>query len=126
VHALRHVHGLVVPGGTLVDIHPVTEEHVAGAHGPVGVIREPEWVTVDLPNAEASLRSVIEEGLLELEVETDYDVLHHFADADELVEARRELLEEQHALVRAIRAAGTPLVTRMHVVFRRLRVVHEP
>jgi hypothetical protein len=123
VHALRHVHGLVVPGGTLVDMHPVTEEHVAGPGGPIGVICEPEWLTVELPNAEAALRSVVAEGLFELEAETEYDVLHHFVDADDLLGSRQELLEDQKALVGAIRAAGTPLVTRMHVVFRRLRVV---
>jgi hypothetical protein len=123
VHALRHVHGLVVPGGTLIDMHPVTEEHVAGPNGPVGVIPEPEWVTVALPNAEAALQSVVGEGLFDLEVESEYDVLHHFTDADDLLDTRRDLLQDQEALVGAIRAAGTPLVTRMRVVFRRLRVV---
>jgi hypothetical protein len=123
VHALRHVHRLVVPGGTLVDMHPVTEEHVSGPGGPVGVIAEPEWLTVELPNAEAALRETVEEGLFGLEAETEYDVLHHFADADDLIETRQGVLQEQEALVSAIRAAETPLVTRMRVVFRRLRVV---
>jgi hypothetical protein len=123
VHALRHVHRLVVPDGTLVDMHPTTEEHVTGPNGPVGVIPEPEWVTVELPNAEAALQRVIEEGLFELEVETEYDVRHHFADADDLLEARGDLLQDEEALVGAMRAAGTPLVTQMRVVFRRLRVV---
>jgi hypothetical protein len=112
-----------VPNGTLVDLHPVTEEHVAGPSGPVGVIPEPQWLTVELPNAETALQTVIAEGLFELEADTEYDVLHYFTDAEELLEARRDLLEEQEALVRAIRTAGTPLVTRMHVVFRRLRIV---
>ena len=123
MHALRHVHRLLEPDGTLVDMHPVTEEHVAGPGGPVGVIPEPQWVTVELPNAEAALQTVIGEGLFELEAETEYDVLHHFTDAEELLEARYELLEDQEVLVRAIRTAGTPLVTRMRVVLRRLRVV---
>jgi hypothetical protein len=123
VHALRHVHRLVVPDGTLVDMHPTTEEQVTGPKGPVGVIPEPEWVTVELPNAEAALQRVIEEGLFELEVETEYDVRHQFADADDLLEARGDLLQDEEALVDAMRAAGTPLVTQMRVVFRRLRVV---
>jgi hypothetical protein len=122
VHALRHVHQLLVPDGTLVDMHPVTEEHVAGPAGPVGVIPEPRWVTVELPNAETALQTVIGEGLFELEAETAYEVLHHFTAAEELLEARRDLLEEQEVLVRAIRTAGTPLVTSVRVVFRRLRV----
>lgn len=123
MHALRHVHGLVVPGGTLVDVHPVTEEHVGAAVGEIGVIREPEWVTVELPNAEAALRQTVAEGLYEFESETEYDVLQHFDEPDELIEAKSDLLEEQKTLVAAIRAAPPPLVTRMRVVFRRLRVL---
>ena len=123
MHALRHVHELVAPGGTLVDVHPVTEEHVEAAGGPVGVIREPEWVSVELPNSESALRQTIAEGLYELEVETDYDVLQHFDRPEELIEAKSDLLEEQRELVAAIRAAPPPLATRMHVVFRRLRVL---
>jgi len=123
VHALRHVHGLLVPGGTLLDIHPVTEEQVEAAGQVVGVIQELEWRTVDLPNSEAGLRQAIAEGLYELEAETEYDVLQHFDDADELNEAKRDLLENQEGLVLAMRAAPPPLVSRMRVVFRRLRAL---
>jgi hypothetical protein len=122
VHALRHVHRLVVPGGTVVDIHPVTEEQVETRHGVVGGIREPEWIDVELPNAEAGLRSTIDEGLFELEAETEYDVLQHFDRPGELIEAKSDILEGQDALIGAIRAAQRPLFTRMHVVLRRLRV----
>jgi hypothetical protein len=121
VHALRHVHELIVPGGTLVDIHPVTEEQIEAAGEPVGVIPEPDWLTGDLPNSESSLRQTIAEGLYELEAETEYDVLQHFDDPDELIEAKGDLLETQQALVLAIRSAPPPLTTRMRVVFRRLR-----
>jgi hypothetical protein len=120
VHALRHVHELLIRGGTLVDIHPVTEERVEGA-GAQGVIREPDWLTVDLPNSEAALRQAIAEGLYELEAETHYDVLQHFDEVDELIEAKSDLLATQQALVSRLRAAPAPLATRMHVVFRRLR-----
>ncbi|HET7745067.1 MAG TPA: hypothetical protein VFK76_10035 [Gaiellaceae bacterium] len=123
MHALRHVHELVVPGGTVVDVHPVTEEHVEAGSGSVGVILEPEWVTVELPNSEAALEQAIDDGLYELEIETEYDVLQHFDHPDELLDARSELLEEQHELVAAIRDASAPLRTRMRVVFRRLRVL---
>jgi hypothetical protein len=126
VHALRHVHGLVVPGGTLVDIHPVREEQVEADGNLVGVIREPEWLTVDLPNSEAALQQTIAEGLYVLGAQTEYDVLQHFDDPDELIDAKQDLLETQHELVEAIRAAPVPLVTRMRVVFRRLEVLSVP
>src|SRR5262245_23068600 len=99
-------------------MHPVTLEEIEG----VGVILDPEWLTVDLPNSEAALRQTIAEGLYELEAQAQYDVLSHFDDAGELIDAKRDLLEDQPALVDAIRAASAPLVTRMHVVFHRLRL----
>ena len=123
MHALRHVHSLLARGGTVVDIHPVTEEEVESSEGVVGVIREPDWVNVDLPNSEAALRQTIAEGLYELEEETDYDVLQHFDESEDLIEEKRDLLEGQDQLVNAIRVAPTPLVTRMHVVLRRLRAL---
>jgi len=123
VHALRHVHSLLARGGTVVDIHPVTEEQVESSEGVVGVIRETDWVNVDLPNSEAALRQTIAEGLYELEDETDYDVQQHFDESEDLIEEKRDLLEGQDQLVNAIRVAPTPLVTRMHVVLRCLRAL---
>jgi hypothetical protein len=120
VHALRHVHRVLMPGGTLVDMHPVTEEQVE-SDGVVGVILEPDWIAVDLPNSEAVLRETVREGLYALEAETEYDVLVHFDDADELIEAKRDLLDGQDALVTAIKSASSPLRTRMRIVMRRLR-----
>ena len=123
MHALRHVHGLLVPGGTLVDIHPVTEDHVEGAGGPIGVILEPDWRTIDLPNSESALQQTIAERLYELEAETEYEVLEHFDRPEELIEAKADVLEGQDVLLAAIRTAPPPLSTRMRVVFRRLRVL---
>ena len=121
MHALRHVHRVLKPGGTLVDMHPVTEERVESDGIVVGVILEPDWITVDLPNSEAALRETVREGLYALEAESEYDVLEHFDDADDLIDAKRDLLEGQDALVAAIQSASSPLRTRMHIVMRRLR-----
>ena len=126
MHALRHVHTLLVPGGTLVDVHPVTEEQVETSADVVGVILEPDWLNGDLPNSEAALRGVVREGLYEVERETEYDVLQHFDSADELIDAKRDILEGQDALVRSIRAARPPLRTRMRVALRRLRALPAP
>lgn len=123
MHALRHVHGLVVPNGALVDVHPVTEERVETQAGVIGVIEEPEWTSVELPNAEAALRQTVREGLYAFEAEREYDVLTHFDSSAELIEEKRNLLEGQAALTARIEAAAPPLVTRMHVVLRRLRVL---
>jgi hypothetical protein len=123
VHALRHVHRLLVPGGALLDLHPVTEEQVEAGGRTIGVIEEPQFVQRDLPNAEACLRDVIWDGLYVLEAETEFDFLGHFDDAEELIEKNEGDLATQRALVRRIRAATPPFVTRAHVVLRRLRAV---
>lgn len=122
MHALRHVHGLLVPGGTLVDLHPMTEEQVEAGERVLGVIEEPVFVSVDLPNAEARLVQAIDDGLYTLEAETELDILQHFGDADDLIEAKQRHLDAQPSLVRKIRAAAPPLVTRERFVLRRLRV----
>ena len=121
MNALRHVHTLLVPGGTLVDVHPVTQERVETDGGVIGTIEEPDWVDVDLPNAEAGVRQVIDEGLYVLEAETEYDVLQHFDDAEELIDVKHDIIESQDRLIAAIRGAELPLRTRMRVVMRRLR-----
>jgi hypothetical protein len=123
VNALRHVHSLLVPGGTLVDAHPVTEDQVETDAGVVGTILEPDWLHVDLPNAESGLRRVVEEGLYALEAETSYDVLQYVDDAEELIEAKRDVIGGRDALVAAIRAAPPPIRTRCRVVTRRLRAL---
>jgi hypothetical protein len=121
VHALRHVHRLLVPGGTLVDSHPVSEEEVVADGGSLGVIEEHEWRSVVLPNAEVRLSDAIQDGLYALEAETEFDLLQHFDTAADLIEAKTDRLESQPDLVRRIRTARPPFVTREHYKLRRLR-----
>ncbi len=121
MHALRHVHRLLVPGGTLVDSHPLTEQAVEADGSPLGFIEEPEWRSVVLPNAEARLRDAIQHGFYVLEAETEFDLLQHFDTADDLIEAASDRLEPQPELVRRIRTARPPLITREHYILRRLR-----
>jgi ubiquinone/menaquinone biosynthesis C-methylase UbiE len=123
VHALRHVHRLIAPGGTLVDSHPVTEEEVEAEGRRIGVIEETEWRSVVLPNAEARLSDAIQDRLYALEAETEFNLLQHFDTADDLIEAKSDLLEAESGLVRRIRTARPPFVTREHYILRRLRAL---
>jgi hypothetical protein len=126
VNALRHAYALLIPGGTLVDAHPVTQERVESATGIVGTIAEPEWLEVDLPNSEGGLRQVIREGFFTLEAEVTYDVVEHFDETTDLLQLKREVLEGQHELIAAIQAASPPLTTHFTVVARRLRAAPGP
>jgi hypothetical protein len=121
VHALRHVHQLLIPGGTMVDLHPLAEERVEAGGRTLGLIQDPVWLSRDLPNAEACLADAISAGLYTLEAEVEFDLLQHFDEANDLLAAREEILVEQRDLVHRIRNATPPLVTREHCVLRRLR-----
>lgn len=121
MYALRHVHRLLVRGGTLLDSHPVTENEVVADGGPLGVIEELEWRSVVLPNAEARLSDAIQDGLYALEAEAEFDLLQHFDTAVDLIEAKADRLESQSELVRRIRMARPPFVAREHYILRRLR-----
>ena len=121
MHALRHAHELLVSGGILVDLHPVTEERVEANRQTIGVIEEPDWVAVVLPNAEARLREAIHDGYYTLEAEIEFDLFQHFDSIDELIEAKSDRLEVQPDLVQRIRQASPPLITSEHYIGRRLR-----
>lgn len=124
MHALRHVHGVLVPGGTLVDLHPVVEEQLETSAGAViGVIPEPAFVSTDLPNAEARLRDAIRDGLFAFETRVEFDVLQHFDRVKDLLEAKKPKLDGEAALLSRIRAAPFPLLAREHVVLQRLRAL---
>jgi hypothetical protein len=121
VHALRHAHELLVAGGVLIDLHPVTEEQVESGTDIVGTIEEPEWIAETLPNAERRLLEAVRRGLYALEEEVEFDLFQRFDDTDELIEAKQDLLAAQPLLLERIRAARPPLQTRERYVGRRLR-----
>ncbi len=123
MHALRHVHELLVPGGVLVDLHPVTEQQIERNGEYIATLKEPEWVEDILPNAERRLQDAIADALYVLEDEVEYDFFQHFDTVEELVEEKGDLLAAQPGLVERIQRVGAPLVMREHYVGRRLRVI---
>ena len=106
----------------MLDLHPVTEEHAEDVRGRlIGVLADPEYADEDLPNAEARLDEAVVAGLFVPEAAVEFDVLQHYDDADELLEAKAERLASQHELTRRIRNATPPLRLRERVVLRRYR-----
>jgi hypothetical protein len=105
----------------MIDLHPLAEERVEAGSRTIGLIKDPAWLSLDLPNAEACLADAISAGLYTLEAEIEFDLLQHFDKPNDLLAAREEILAEQPDLVHRIRNATPPLVTREHCVLRRLR-----
>lgn len=103
----------------MIDLHPIGEEWVESAAGVIGVLAEPEFVAVHLPNAEARLAAAVRDGLYVLEAEEHFELREHFDDSEEVCEARQERLAEQPELGRRIAAAAPPLATVQPLVIRR-------
>lgn len=123
MHALRHVHQLIVPAGEMLDLHPVTEQRIEAQGSILGVVPEPEHIATVLPNVERAIQVALDEGLYALEATTELDVLQHFDTADEVVERYAEHFEGEQALVERIRGARPPFVAREHAVLRRFRAL---
>ena len=108
----------------MLDLHPVSEERVESAGRVIGVIAEPEFMTVHLPNAEQRVAQAVRDGLYVLEAEEHFDFREHFDTVAELLEARRERLSEQAQVARKIAAAAPPLATAQRTILRRFAVRH--
>ena len=121
VDALRHVHGLVVPGGCVIVLHPIAEGVIEVDGEAFAVVPEPEWMERELAGAERGLAEVVRGGLLELEVETEFDLYYDFDAPEDLIDLRQELLEPHPELEARIRALPSPPRLRHRLVLRRLR-----
>jgi len=107
----------------MLDLHPVTEEHAEDARGRhIGVLADPDYADVDLPNAVARLEQAVVAGLYAAEAEVEFHVLQHYDEVGELLEAKAERFAYQQELSRRIRNATRPLRLHEHVVLRRYRV----
>jgi hypothetical protein len=118
VHALRNIHSALVPGGTLVDIHPIPPAEQAEASGRVlGRIDERGFFEI----VRATERELGSAGLFEVEAAVERDVFERFDTAVEFFEivGDREGVRIPTRLARRVRAASPPIDLRERVVFRR-------
>jgi hypothetical protein len=118
VHALRKIEEALLPGGSLVDIHPVPPAEQAEAGGrPLGRLDETEFFEV----VRATERELAAAGLFELAAEVERDIVERFDTLDEFFEIvdEREGVRIPTTLGRRIRAAQPPIDLRERVAFRR-------
>jgi hypothetical protein len=88
VHALETVHGLLYPGGRLVDIHPLTERaefqvRIGGDLIHAGWLRETDG-GIEYANAERALASVVARGLFVPEERQAFAFVHHASSLGEM------------------------------------------
>jgi hypothetical protein len=87
VHALRQIHQAIVPGGILLDMHPIPPSTRAEVDGKsLGEFDDSEFMEI-VANAEADLERT---GLFTQTSEIEYDYLERYDDPAELLADVRE------------------------------------
>lgn len=87
MHALRQIHQALVPGGSLLDMHPIPPSTRAEVQGrSLGEFDDSEFMEI-VANAEADLERT---GLFTQESEVEYDYLERYDDPAEMLEDIRE------------------------------------
>jgi hypothetical protein len=122
VNVLRDTHRALVPGGDLLDFHPIFPPwaRVEADGRLVGELQEPSFPE-QLRAAEAGMDEVVRRGLFRLVAEQTHELREHYEDADELIDVWQE--EIQPELERLVRAARGRLQVLDKVVFRLYRAV---
>ena len=121
MHALRQIHQALVPGGVLLDMHPVPPSTRAEVRGEsLGEFDDAEFMRI-VANAEAE----IEGGALFMrESEVEFDYLERYDDPAQLLEDIREGWDGCQIpaeLEQRILAAEEPVDIWERVVLRRFR-----
>ena len=120
MHALRQIHRALVPGGLLVDMHPVppsTRIEVRGES--LGELDDTEFMGL----VEATEAPLAESELFSFEEELEFDWLERFDSAEELIEtvSSWEWSEIPAKLVDRVREVRGPVDIWERVVLRRFR-----
>jgi hypothetical protein len=118
VHALRNVHEALVPGGTLLDMHPIPPSTRVERDGmSLGEFDDSEFMEL-VAATEAGLE---EAGVFTLDAELEFDWLERYESPEELLEDVKEWegCRVPPALAERVRAAEPPLDIWERVVLRR-------
>jgi hypothetical protein len=87
VHALRQVHQALLPGGILLDMHPVPPSaRVERAGESLGDFDDAEFMEI----VAATERGLEQTGLFELEAELEFDWLERYESGEELLKDAKE------------------------------------
>ena len=121
MHALRQIQQALVPGGVLLDMHPVPPATRAEVDGKsLGDFDDSEFMRI-VSDAEGVLER---SGLFEWESELEFDYLERYADPAQLLEDIEEEWDGCSVppeLEARIREAGAPVDIWERVVLRRFR-----
>jgi hypothetical protein len=125
VNALHAIHGVLVPGGLVVDTQPVSSHPpVAAGDGELGSLDMREW-SATIERVDALVAHVVADGRFALEAQTAFTVTDSFDGGDELLDAVSgwEGTRIPRALARRVAVARPPVEIRQQVRLRLLRAL---
>ncbi len=90
VHALETVHGLIAPGGRVIDVHPLSGRAEISVRSGDALIHA-GWLReanngIEYAHAERALRAVVKSGLFAVGDERSFSFVHHAGSLAELRE----------------------------------------
>jgi SAM-dependent methyltransferase len=120
VHALRQIHRALVPGGILLDMHPIrpaTRAEVGGVS--LGDFDDAEFFEI----VDSTEQPLAESDLFALEEEVEFDYLERYEDGEQMLEDVKdwEGCRTPPDLAERIRRAEPPVDLWERVVLRRFR-----
>jgi hypothetical protein len=120
VNVLRDTHRAIVPGGQLLDFHPILPPFAGVEAGGklLGRLEEPEFPE-QLRATEAGMEEAVRLGLFRRVAARTRKLAEHYDDANELIDA----WEVEGELERKLRGVRGPLRVVERVVFRLYRAV---
>jgi len=126
VNVLRDTHRALVPGGWLLDFHPVAPPwpRVVARSGTLGELRYEKFLD-DLRATEGGMAETVRLGLFERVAARAHEIAEHYDDADEALEAWEDSDEDwlSEALERRLRATTGPVDILDRLVFNLYRRV---
>jgi hypothetical protein len=124
VNVLRDTHSALVPGGWLLDFHPVAPPwpRVVARGKELGELREETFLD-DLRATEGGMREAGRLGLFKRVAARTHEIAEHYDDADEAIDAWRDEEEDwlSPELERRLRATTGPVDVVDRLVFRLYR-----
>ncbi len=123
MHVLRGTHGSLVPGGLVLDVHPVPPSgRVVSGKRVLGRLDEREFFET-VRATEAGMEAAVAEGLFRFEARIEREVIERFDTADELIETAEEWgdIRIPAAVLDRLATARSPIDLVELVTFRRFR-----
>ena len=124
MNVLRDTHRALVPGGFLLDFHPVSPPwpRVVVRGGKLGELRYEEFLD-DLRATEGGMAEMVQLGLFEPVAARTHEIAEHYADPDEALEAWLDSDEDWMSaeLERRLRSATGPVDIVERLVFNLYR-----